>query len=188
MWSWGTWAWGGCSWWQGLFVYYESIKWELKIRCMYECRCDERLQTKTKKFTCLVYPGLGPTVNNFFYFTVILFIYYESTKRKLKTKYMWVSVLWKTFYSCCLLQFFFFCLPLLWPNEFPSDRGGIHSVGRRRRCGVWLTPVHKLHLSEYTCLLSITWLNFICVRVLQTEAQAGNILAPDPPDTWGVGK
>jgi len=26
-----------------LFVYYESIKRELKIRCIYECRCDERL-------------------------------------------------------------------------------------------------------------------------------------------------
>jgi hypothetical protein len=23
-------------------VYYESIKRELKIRCIYECRCDER--------------------------------------------------------------------------------------------------------------------------------------------------
>jgi hypothetical protein len=30
-------------------VYYESIKRELKIRPIYECRCDERLQTKTKK-------------------------------------------------------------------------------------------------------------------------------------------
>ena len=40
------------------FVYYESIKRELKIRCIYECRCDERLQTTTKKFTCLTYTGL----------------------------------------------------------------------------------------------------------------------------------
>ena len=39
-------------------VYYESIKRELKIRCMYECRCDERLQTKTKEFTRLAYTGL----------------------------------------------------------------------------------------------------------------------------------
>jgi hypothetical protein len=39
-------------------VYYESIKWEVKIRCIYECRCDERLQTKTKEFTLLVYTGL----------------------------------------------------------------------------------------------------------------------------------
>ena len=40
-------------------VYYQSIKRDLKIRCIYECRCDERLQsTKTKEFTCLVYTGL----------------------------------------------------------------------------------------------------------------------------------
>ena len=39
-------------------VYYESIKRELKIRCTYECRCDERLQTKTKEFTRLAYTGL----------------------------------------------------------------------------------------------------------------------------------
>jgi hypothetical protein len=39
-------------------VYYESIKWDLKIRCIYECRCDERLQTKTKEFTRLTYTGL----------------------------------------------------------------------------------------------------------------------------------
>ena len=29
-------------------VYYESIKRELKIRPIYECRCDERLQTKDR--------------------------------------------------------------------------------------------------------------------------------------------
>ncbi len=40
------------------FVYYESIKREPKIRGIYECRCDERLQTKTKKFTLLPYTGL----------------------------------------------------------------------------------------------------------------------------------
>jgi hypothetical protein len=39
-------------------VYYESIKRELKIRCIYECRCDERLQTKTMEFTFLTYTGL----------------------------------------------------------------------------------------------------------------------------------
>ncbi len=39
-------------------VYYESIKRELKIRCIYECRCDERLQTKTREFTRLTYTGL----------------------------------------------------------------------------------------------------------------------------------
>ena len=38
-------------------VYYESIKRELQIRSIYECRCDERLQTKTKGFTRLAYTG-----------------------------------------------------------------------------------------------------------------------------------
>jgi hypothetical protein len=40
------------------FVYYESIKREPKIRGIYECRCDERLQTKSKEFTLLAYTGL----------------------------------------------------------------------------------------------------------------------------------
>ena len=31
---------------QKLVVYYESIKRELKIKPIYECRCDERLKTK----------------------------------------------------------------------------------------------------------------------------------------------
>ena len=39
-------------------VYYESIKRKLKIKCIYECRCYERLQTKTKEFTHLTYTGL----------------------------------------------------------------------------------------------------------------------------------
>ncbi len=40
------------------FLYFESRKRELKIRCIYECRCDERLHTKTKEFTPLTYTGL----------------------------------------------------------------------------------------------------------------------------------
>ncbi len=40
------------------FVYYESIKREPNIRGIYECRCDERLQTKSKEFTRLAYTGL----------------------------------------------------------------------------------------------------------------------------------
>ena len=40
------------------FFVYESIKRELKTRSIYECRCDERLQTKTKEFTRLSYTGL----------------------------------------------------------------------------------------------------------------------------------
>jgi hypothetical protein len=41
-----------------MIVYHESIKRELKIKPIYECRCDERLQTKTKRFTLLSYTGL----------------------------------------------------------------------------------------------------------------------------------
>jgi hypothetical protein len=37
------------------FVHYESINREIKIRGIYECRCDERLQTKTKEFKRLGY-------------------------------------------------------------------------------------------------------------------------------------
>jgi hypothetical protein len=40
-------------------VYYESIKREPKIRGINKCRCDERLQTKTKEFTRLPYTGLA---------------------------------------------------------------------------------------------------------------------------------
>ena len=43
---------------EDIVVYYESIKRRLKIRGIYECRCDERLQTNTKKFTRLPYTGL----------------------------------------------------------------------------------------------------------------------------------
>jgi hypothetical protein len=43
---------------QERYVYYELIKRESKIRGIYKCRCDERLQTKTKKFTRLPYTGL----------------------------------------------------------------------------------------------------------------------------------
>jgi hypothetical protein len=39
-------------------VYYESIKRELKIKPIYECRCDERLKTKVEESTRLVYTGL----------------------------------------------------------------------------------------------------------------------------------
>jgi hypothetical protein len=37
-------------------VYYESIKRDLKIKPIYECRCHGRLQTK--RFTRLSYSGL----------------------------------------------------------------------------------------------------------------------------------
>ncbi len=37
-------------------VYYESMKGNLKIKPIYECRCNGRL--KTKRFTLLVHTGL----------------------------------------------------------------------------------------------------------------------------------
>ena len=40
------------------FVYYESMKRELKTRPIYECRCDERLKTKAEESTRLAYTGL----------------------------------------------------------------------------------------------------------------------------------
>ena len=39
-------------------VYYESMKRELKTRPLYECRCDERLKTKTEESTRLAYTVL----------------------------------------------------------------------------------------------------------------------------------
>jgi hypothetical protein len=39
-------------------VYYESINQEIKIKPIYECRCDEKLRTQTKRFTSLSYTGL----------------------------------------------------------------------------------------------------------------------------------
>ncbi len=37
-------------------VYYESMKRKIKIKPIYECRCNERLQTK--RFTRLTHAGL----------------------------------------------------------------------------------------------------------------------------------
>ena len=56
-------------------VYNESRKRDLKTRPIYECRCDERLKTKTEKSTRLVYTG-------FLHF----FVYYESRKTEVKTR------------------------------------------------------------------------------------------------------
>ena len=41
-----------------LVVYNESIKRELKIKPIYECRCDERLKTKAEESTRLASTGL----------------------------------------------------------------------------------------------------------------------------------
>ena len=40
------------------FVYYETIKREIKIKPISECRCDERLKTKSEESTRLVFTGL----------------------------------------------------------------------------------------------------------------------------------
>jgi hypothetical protein len=40
------------------FFYYESTKRKLKTKYICECRCYERLQTKTKEFTRLSYTAL----------------------------------------------------------------------------------------------------------------------------------
>ena len=39
-------------------MFITRVKRELKIRGIYECRCDEKLQTKTKEFKRLAYTGL----------------------------------------------------------------------------------------------------------------------------------
>ncbi len=39
-------------------VYYESRKRDVKTKPIYECRCDERLETKTEISTQLGYTGL----------------------------------------------------------------------------------------------------------------------------------
>ena len=48
--------------WYNQVVYYESIKRELQRRPIYECRSDERPETKAEGSTRLVYSGfLGGT-------------------------------------------------------------------------------------------------------------------------------
>jgi hypothetical protein len=66
-------------------VYYESIKREINIRLIYECRCDERLKAKDEGSTRLDTLGCAGTGtpkdrDEFFFF------YYESRKRELKTR------------------------------------------------------------------------------------------------------
>ena len=61
----------------GPFVYYESMKRDLKIRPMYECRYDERLKTKAKEFTRLTYTGLFGGLKH------LKIVYYKLRKREL---------------------------------------------------------------------------------------------------------
>ena len=64
-------------------IYYESRKREVKTRPMYECRCDERLKTKSEKSTRRSYTGfLGELEHP----KISLFVYYESINRGLKRR------------------------------------------------------------------------------------------------------
>ncbi len=76
-----------------LFVYHESIKWELKIKSTYECLCDERLKTKAEEFTRLGYTGLIGGLEHLKIESRLIDekkkkfeFYYESRKRELQTK------------------------------------------------------------------------------------------------------
>ena len=48
-----------CDWYRYLFVYYEEIKQERNTILVYDCRCDERLRSKTEGCTRLTYTGLS---------------------------------------------------------------------------------------------------------------------------------
>ena len=63
-----------------IVVYYESIKREVKIRSIYECRCDERLQTKTKEFPHLAYTGLVVELEHLKIETRLIDEKFENTK------------------------------------------------------------------------------------------------------------
>jgi len=75
-------------------VYYESIKREPKIKSIYECRCDERLQAKSKEFTRLPYTGLVLELEHLKIESRLINessantmrVYYESIKREPKIK------------------------------------------------------------------------------------------------------
>jgi hypothetical protein len=60
---------------KNIVVYYESMKRKLKIKPMYECRCNGRLQTK--RFTRLAHTG-SVTAN--------LFVYLQLNKKKAKAE------------------------------------------------------------------------------------------------------
>jgi hypothetical protein len=68
-----------------------------KTRPIYECRCDERLKTKSEKSTRVTYTGLLGELEDLkislrsrkgFLFSVS-FVYYDSRKRELKTRPMY---------------------------------------------------------------------------------------------------
>ncbi len=110
-----------------IVVYYESIKRERKIRCIHECRCDERLQTKTKEVMLLAYTGLVVELEHLKIETRLidekfanvigdLVVYYESIKRELKIRCIYECRCgWKTTCPQCVKQTLRMrCLPLNW--------------------------------------------------------------------------
>jgi hypothetical protein len=66
-------------------VYYETLKRELNRRLTYGCRCDERLKDKGEGSTRLTYTGLCGIKDVIVHILTVV-VYYESMKRKLKTK------------------------------------------------------------------------------------------------------
>jgi hypothetical protein len=69
-----------------IVVYYESINRELKIKPIYECRCDERLQTNTKRFTRLSYTGLVNRLAEVFFLHIFSFFFRGLLERKGQNK------------------------------------------------------------------------------------------------------
>jgi hypothetical protein len=72
-----------------LFVYYESMKRNLKIKPIYECRCNGRLQTK--KFTRLSHTGLVVELEHLKIKTRLTNEKFESVKGECET-YLSVSL------------------------------------------------------------------------------------------------
>jgi hypothetical protein len=50
---------GKCDWYWYLFVHYEEIKRDLNRILINDCRCDERLRSKTEGCARLTYTGLS---------------------------------------------------------------------------------------------------------------------------------
>ena len=73
--EWGSWVWGGCGYschsgntytcrlTCGVWVYYESLKRDLKTKPINECRCDERLKIRVEESTRLTCPRLVKNLN-----------------------------------------------------------------------------------------------------------------------------
>jgi hypothetical protein len=68
------------------FLYYESIKQDLKTRPINDCRYDERLKTKVEESTRLVYTGLFGELEHLKIETRYVHYESESRKQELKTR------------------------------------------------------------------------------------------------------